>query len=775
MASAFEKALQGFSIGDLPYADVQTYLKRLLSSGVSAEELLKVLRRHELVEPLPEYARLDISRVLIERTAAPAAQQPLAAEPDPAPAENAASGHAPGAPAANGALDELLALRELLAAREETIEELAGAIDDRDARSASMQAEIKRALAELAARAASHDQLEAALASERERADALAAELARLRLALESEKRGRAAVDKALAEHSALQGVIESANAEARRESDQHRAELEELRGALESRNAALESRNAALDQVLRSLNERTDQLAAAQSNHAEAAAALEERAQALSRLQADLQASRAHGMALEADLAAMRRDTRTTEQSKVSDLKASQDAVALLNQKNAQLESELKAAKSQAADLRAQLQEGDRLIERLQIAAQRKPPRTTLTELAPAPAPVSVSAPAADAVTAQARPVPLSARPEPLLAKPEPVLAKPEPVQAKPVPVDEFAALRIPPAAMLRTGALFGRDRKWTIYGAAAALVALTLVVWSLVRQKPAQVTAPAPVAAVAAAPGSIIHDCPLCPALTVLPAGRFKQGSARPDRAAQSEKPLHWVSIAHPFAMTTNPVTVDNFAAFIAATHRDMKGCDTYDGQWRHRAEADWQHPGFVQTGDHPVTCVSWSDAKAYADWLSAKTGMHYRLPSASEWEYAARTGGEAAQPWNSDGSGACAHANVADKSVARRFPRLATFTCDDGYVFTAPVGSFKASGFGLNDILGNVFQWTEDCWVADYAHAPIDGSARTSADCAEHELRGGSWSSNPSFVRADARNHFAANYRASSFGIRLVRDVN
>ncbi len=694
-AAVFEKALQGFSIGDLPFADVQTYLKRLLTSGVSAEELLKVLRRHELVEPLPEYARLDISRVLIERTVAPAAQQPIAADPDPAPADNPASGHAPLAPAASGAANELLALREMLAAREETIEELARAIDDRDARSASMQAELERVLAERAARAASHNQLEAALASERARADALAAELAGLRVNWESEKRDRAAVDKALAEHSALYEVIESANAEARRESEQHRAQLEELRGALG------------------------------------------ERTQALSSMQADLEASRAHGKALEADLAAIRRDTRTTEQTKVSDLKSSQEAVALLNKNNAQLESELKAAlsalkaaKSQAAELRTQLHEGDRLIERLQMAAQPKPPPASRAEL-------------------------------------------------EPVPVDEFAALRIPPAAMLRAGALFGRDGKWNskwkIYGSAAALGVLALVAWSLVRQKPAKAPAPPPVAAVAAAPGSIIHDCPLCPALTVLPAGRFKQGSARPDRAAQSEKPLHWVSIAHPFAMSTNPVTVDNFAAFIAATHRDMKGCDTYDGRWRHRAEADWQHPGFVQTGAHPVTCVSWSDAKAYADWLSAKTGMHYRLPSASEWEYAARTGGESTQPWNSDGSGACANANVADKSAARRFPRLATFACDDGYVFTAPVGSFKASAFGLNDVFGNVFQWTEDCWVADYAHAPIDGSARASAVCGEHEMRGGSWSSNPSFVRADARNHFASNYRASSFGIRLVRDIN
>jgi formylglycine-generating enzyme required for sulfatase activity len=169
-----------------------------------------------------------------------------------------------------------------------------------------------------------------------------------------------------------------------------------------------------------------------------------------------------------------------------------------------------------------------------------------------------------------------------------------------------------------------------------------------------------------------------------------------------------------------------------------------------------------------------VSWNDAQAYAKWLSTQTGQRYRLPSASEWEYAARAGSEAVQPWNPDGSGACASANVADENAAGRYPGWTVFPCDDGYVYTAPVGSFKANAFRLNDMLGNVFQWTEDCWHADYTGAPTDGSARTDGDCSEHELRGGSWFSSPAFVRANYRNHFGANYRTSSVGIRLVRDI-
>ena len=310
---------------------------------------------------------------------------------------------------------------------------------------------------------------------------------------------------------------------------------------------------------------------------------------------------------------------------------------------------------------------------------------------------------------------------------------------------------------------------------GVAAALVALVWVAWFLTHHASTPAIAPAVSAGVLPKPGTVIRDCPTCPGLTILPGGRFKQGSADAENGSASfEKPLHWVAIGHPIAMSTSAVTLDEFRAFITATGRDMQGCDVYDGEWKHRPESSWENPGFVQAGSHPVTCTSWDDAKAYAAWLSTQTGHRYRLPSASEWEYAARAGSDADQPWGANGSGACASANVADQSAARRYPGWTVFGCDDGYIYTAPVGSFKASAFGLSDMLGNVFQWTEDCWHEDYKGAPIDGSARTDGDCSEHELRGGSWFSTPAFVRAGYRNHFAANYRTSSVGIRLVREL-
>jgi formylglycine-generating enzyme required for sulfatase activity/predicted nucleic acid-binding Zn-ribbon protein len=304
---------------------------------------------------------------------------------------------------------------------------------------------------------------------------------------------------------------------------------------------------------------------------------------------------------------------------------------------------------------------------------------------------------------------------------------------------------------------------------GWSAAALLLAGFAWLFAHRSPPQPATPPTVAA--PDPGSVIHDCASCPEMTVLPAGRFKQGSAR---GPAFEQPLHWVVIGRSIAMSTSPVTVQDFEQFVADTGRDMQGCDTYDGEWKHRATDSWQHPGFAQTEAHPVTCVSWSDAKAYANWLSTKTGHRYRLPSASEWEYAARAGAEMSPVWGPDGQGACADANVADASAGRRYPGWVVFPCDDGYVNTAPVGTFKANPFGLADMMGNVLQWTEDCWHESYAGAPIDGSAWVDGDCSAHELRGASWFSTPSYARTDYRDHFPADYRTSSVGIRLVRDV-
>jgi len=292
----------------------------------------------------------------------------------------------------------------------------------------------------------------------------------------------------------------------------------------------------------------------------------------------------------------------------------------------------------------------------------------------------------------------------------------------------------------------------------------------------QPSRAVTPAQPTAAAVQPGNTFQDCPTCPKMTVLPTGRFKQGAARDDRdALPVEKPQHIVLIRQHLAISTSELTVGEFREFANATKRVLAGCEVYDGEWHHKVEASWLYPGFTQNADHPVTCVSWSDAVAYAEWLSAKTGHHYRLPSSSEWEYAARAGVDAALPWSPAMQAACEYANVADRSAARRYPKWSVFACKDGYVNTSAVASFKANAFGIYDMLGNVLEWTEDCWHDDYSKAPVDGSARMDGDCVEHELRGSSWFSSPAFVRLSYRNHSASGYRSSSVGVRLVRDLN
>jgi formylglycine-generating enzyme len=235
----------------------------------------------------------------------------------------------------------------------------------------------------------------------------------------------------------------------------------------------------------------------------------------------------------------------------------------------------------------------------------------------------------------------------------------------------------------------------------------------------------------------------------------------------------PQHRVTIAHAFAAGVYDVTVGEYSQFVAATGVGTNSCATYDGAWRVNPSVTWRNAIESQTPSHPVSCVSWHDAKDYAAWLSHATHQTYRLPSASEWEYAARAGSAAPVPWSTPAE-ACSYANVADQTAARHYQGWKVLPCADEFVQSAPVGSFKANAFGLYDMLGNVFQWTEDCWTDNYQGAPIDGSAQSAGDCTQHESRGGSWFTQPDFVRSSYRNRFDGNYRSTSVGFRLVREM-
>jgi formylglycine-generating enzyme required for sulfatase activity len=278
---------------------------------------------------------------------------------------------------------------------------------------------------------------------------------------------------------------------------------------------------------------------------------------------------------------------------------------------------------------------------------------------------------------------------------------------------------------------------------------------------------------APLAPAPGQVFRDCPTCPLMKVLAAGEFQQGTPAGADALAFEMPQHKVTIAHAFAAGVYDVTVGEYSEYAAATGVGANSCATYDGAWRVTPSVTWRNAIESQTPSHPVSCVSWHDAKDYAAWLSHTTHQVYRLPSASEWEYAARAGSAAQVPWTTPAE-ACSYANVADQTAARHYRGWKVLPCADEFVQSAPVGSFKENSFGLYDMLGNVFQWTEDCWTDNYQGAPIDGSAQSTGDCTQHELRGGSWFTQPDFVRTSYRNRFDGNYRSTSIGFRLIREM-
>ena len=192
----------------------------------------------------------------------------------------------------------------------------------------------------------------------------------------------------------------------------------------------------------------------------------------------------------------------------------------------------------------------------------------------------------------------------------------------------------------------------------------------------------------------------------------------------------------------------------------------------------DVSWRTPGFNQADGHPVVCVSWEDAKAYVKWLSRETGERYRLLSESEWEYVARAGTGTSWYWGDGESGQCTHANGADRALKRRYGdwKWTVASCDDGRIHTAPVGSYAANGFGLHDVLGNAWEWVEDCWHESYAGAPKDGRAWTGGgDCGRRVLRGGSWGFEPWFLRSAYRSRYSAGIRYSLAGFRVARTLD
>lgn len=234
---------------------------------------------------------------------------------------------------------------------------------------------------------------------------------------------------------------------------------------------------------------------------------------------------------------------------------------------------------------------------------------------------------------------------------------------------------------------------------------------------------------------PGSPFRDCPDCPEMIVLPAGKFLMGSpdAAQNAARTSEGPQHEVSVKS-FAIGKFEVTQAEWRAVMGTDPSSNIG-DTL-----------------------PVEGVSWNAAKAFIVKLSEKTGKRYRLPSEAEWEYAARAGTTTTFSFGDEDAALGDHG---------------WFDGNSGMA-THVVGELPANKFGLHDVHGNVWEWVEDCFRENYADTPRDGAAAPDQASCDRVSRGGSWYDIPEVARSAYRFKDGPNNSVSGMGLRVVREM-
>lgn len=226
--------------------------------------------------------------------------------------------------------------------------------------------------------------------------------------------------------------------------------------------------------------------------------------------------------------------------------------------------------------------------------------------------------------------------------------------------------------------------------------------------------------------------------PDMVVILAGSFQMGDLS-NTGQPNELPVHTVNMPS-FAMSKYETTFDEYDVFAVATNRELP------------------NHGFSERAGRAVVGITWDDATAYAVWLSTQTGKTYRLPSESEWEYAARAGTATDYHWGDETD--CTKANYAVCVL----------------LSTVLVGSYAPNQFGLYDMHGNASEWVQDCWNDSYNSAPTDGSAWLTGDCDRRVTRGGSWGSYPSTLSTSLRSaaRFPLLPPDGGAGFRLAQDL-
>jgi formylglycine-generating enzyme len=294
----------------------------------------------------------------------------------------------------------------------------------------------------------------------------------------------------------------------------------------------------------------------------------------------------------------------------------------------------------------------------------------------------------------------------------------------------------------------------------------------------------------------GTRFTDCADCPIMVVVPAGSFVMGSDTPEREwfkangndieeITDEIPRRKVRINEPFAVGAHEITRGQYRKFISNSDGKIGtisrfitslwwGCTTMVEQdTKYVRSLGWENPGFEQSDDHPVVCIPWEEAQRYAKWLSKKTGQSYRLLSEAEWEYSARAGTSEIRYWGNDWKNAtgCKSANLSDKNSGWSNG----FSCTDPYKYTAPVGKFLPNGFGLYDMLGNVWEWVADCYSADaYKNHRSYPAAMNKSNCKVHVRRGGAWNYRANNLRVANRSTAGTPGRNSFIGFRVARNL-
>ncbi|MDO4559231.1 MAG: formylglycine-generating enzyme family protein [Planctomycetia bacterium] len=283
------------------------------------------------------------------------------------------------------------------------------------------------------------------------------------------------------------------------------------------------------------------------------------------------------------------------------------------------------------------------------------------------------------------------------------------------------------------------------------------------------------------------------------LIPAGSFMMGNLMtPEEIHEKypggeiewyrDAPSHKVTISKPFYMSKYETTVADFRKFVEATgyktdaeqKGNARGFDYEANQFTDIDGLNWKNPGFEQSSVHPVVCVSWNDAQAYLDWMNEKAEFDselgfkpfYRLPTEAEWEYACRAGSRTEFFWGNEPKDGKGYLNAADESGAPNGNKWSySFPFNDGYVTTAPVGSFKPNAWGLYDMHGNVWEWCLDWYDKDYYEESPSVDPLNTTSSSGRVSRSGGWNSYAGYCRSALRYFSDPSSRYSHLGFRFL----